>query len=138
MIEIRQASPQEADWVRAIWAKAQHPLRAVWIEEHLRAGNCHLALVDGTIAGYIIFAHTLFCMGFVEMLFVVQEHRRQGIATALMNHAERLCKTDRIFVSTNESNMTMHHLLGGRGYTPCGMLDLDPGDPEMFYAKKLK
>ena len=76
--------------------------------------------------------------GFVVMLCVHPERRRRGIGQALMRHAEVACRTQRIFASTNRSNLPMQRLLEGLGYRCSGMVDdLDPGDPELFYSRWL-
>ena len=61
-----------------------------------------------------------------------------GIGAALVGHVEGLCKSDRIFTSTNESNLPMQSLLQKLGYKRSGTVDdLDPGDPELFYSKPM-
>jgi GNAT superfamily N-acetyltransferase len=95
--------------------------------------------VDGTgVVGYLVMDHAFFERGFVVMLCVHPEHRRRGIGQALMRHAEVACRTQRIFTSTNRSNLPMQRLLEGLGYRCSGMVeDLDPGDPEVFYSRGL-
>lgn len=133
MIAIRQATLGD---LQAI--PARHPFREQWFETHVRDGNCHVAVSDREIVGHVIFAHTFFLMGFVEVIRVAEARRGEGIATALLRHVESLCTTDRIFASTNVSNTPMHNLLPKLGYAPCGTIDLDPGDPEIVYVKRLK
>ncbi len=138
MIEIRQATLADVEEIGEFDTPARHPFRAQWFEDHVRDGNCFIAVDNGKIVGHIIFAHTFYLMGFIEAVRVVEEHRRKGIAAKLLRHAESLCTTDRIFASTNVSNAPMHNLLPRLGYAPCGTIDLDPGDPEIVYVKKLK
>ena len=72
------------------------------------------------------------------MLFVELYHRRSGIGSALIQYIEGFCKSDRIFTSTNSSNKPMQDLLKKLEYNQSGIVyDLDPGDPELFYSKKL-
>ena len=72
------------------------------------------------------------------MLFVELYHRRSGIGSALIKYVEGFCKSDRIFTSTNASNKPMQDLLKKLEYNQSGIVnDLDPGDPELFYSKKL-
>ncbi|NQU09214.1 GNAT family N-acetyltransferase [bacterium] len=136
-IKIRPATSPDLEGIRAYDPAARHPFRVNWLEDHVRQGNCLVAVREGRIVGHAVFAHTFYLMGFVEALRVVAAHRRQGIATALLRHAESRCTTDRIFTSTNASNTPMHRLLPQLGYVPCGIIDLDPGDPEIVYVKRL-
>ncbi|MDA1297732.1 MAG: GNAT family N-acetyltransferase [Chloroflexi bacterium] len=43
------------------------------------------------------------------------EFRRQGIGTALLLKAREICKTRRLWTSTNESNLPMRGLLEAMG-----------------------
>lgn len=136
MIEIRLATVDDMDAIRAFAPAMRHPFRARWFEQHVRDGNCFVAVQGAEVVGYTIFAHTFFLLGFIEMLAVAPEHRRKGVASALIQHAEKLCTTDRIFTSTNTSNRPMQNLMAKLAYVPSGMIDLDPGDSEIVYSKR--
>ncbi len=44
--------------------------------------------------------------------------------------------TDRVFSSTNVSNVAMQAVFDRYGWRRCGQIDeLDPGDPELVYVK---
>jgi ribosomal protein S18 acetylase RimI-like enzyme len=74
----------------------------------------------------------------MAMLCVRPECRRQGIGTALVRHVESLCKTDKLFTSTNESNRPMRALLAKLQYVCSGVIhNLDEGDPEIVYFKRV-
>jgi len=114
----------------------------------LRPPNKHArflrALVNGdvsvaedarTVADFMwlteFFGHT-----FVNVLAIEAEHRRHGYAGMLLEFAERDALTDRVFTSTNRSNVPMHTLLAHYGWTRCGEVDhIDPGDPEIVYVE---
>jgi len=137
-VGIRPATDNDIGAIRAIDPSPQHPERPGWLAERVGAGRCLVAVIEGEVVGYVVLDHAFFLMGFVEMLRVAETHRRQGIATALMTRVEALCTTDRLFTSTNVSNAPMHALLPRLGYAPCGTIDLDPGDAEIVYVKRLK
>ncbi len=112
--------------------------RRRFIAERVAAGQTFVALELGVVVGCVVLDHGFFERGFVAMLTVHPERRRQGIGRALMRQAERACRTPRIFTSTNRSNLPMQRLLEGLGYRRSGMVDdLDPGDPELFYSRWL-
>ena len=75
---------------------------------------------------------------FVNVLAVAEHERRRGFAGDLLAAAAEEAATDRIFISTNRSNAPMHAVLERYGWLRCGEVDqLDPGDPEIFYVKRL-
>lgn len=102
------------------------------------AGNCYVAR-NPRIAGYLVLDHSFFGNGFVSLLFVKDNFRRHGVGSALMLHAESLCKTDKLFISTNMSNYPMQSLLGRLGYAMNGVIDeLNESDPELVFFKRVK
>lgn len=73
------------------------------------------------------------------MLYVHSGWQRHGIGTKLLKHLETVCQTDRLFTSTNLSNVNMQALLAKLGYKLTGVIhDLDEGDPELVYVKYLQ
>ena len=73
------------------------------------------------------------------MLYVARDYRRRGVGSALLEQVERLCKTQKLFTSTNLSNSSMQALLSRRGYVHSGVIhNLDEGDPEVVYFKRLR
>ena len=72
------------------------------------------------------------------MLYIHQDYRRNGVGAALMKHMESECRTEKLFTSTNQSNIPMQRLLAKLEYKPSGKVEnLDEGDPELIYFKKL-
>ena len=56
-----------------------------------------------------------------------------------MNHLESVCRTGKIFTSTNLSNVLMQSLLSNLGYKLSGVIhNLDEDDPELVYCKVLR
>lgn len=109
------------------------------IAEAITEDRCHVAELSGRPVGLVIMEQSFYGHGFVSLLFVDAEHRREGIATALMGHAERLCPTAKLFTSTNRSNEPMQRLCEALGYEPSGVIyNLDEDDPELVYVKRLR
>lgn len=100
---------------------------------------CSLVAVLGTrIVGYAAMAPTFFERAFVSLLSVHPEHRRQGVATALMKAMESRCQGEKLFTSTNLSNQPIQALLGKIGYRLCGIVEeMDEGDPELIFVRRL-
>lgn len=97
--------------------------------------NCYIS-IDKEIMGYAVLEYTFYETGFVSMLYVHPDYRHNGIGSALMRHLESLCQTNKLFTSTNLSNLPMQHLLAKLKYKLSGTIqDLDENDPELIYVK---
>ena len=113
--------------------------RGRWIAESILAGQCYKAAISGRTAGFIIFNYSFYENGFVALLIVDPSTRRMGMGKRLMEYVEQICRTNKLFTSTNESNLPMQGLLESCGYVKSGFIDnLDEGDPELVYYKKLR
>jgi GNAT superfamily N-acetyltransferase len=101
-------------------------------------GRVSVARVDNIVRGFVISDTSFFDQGFVRLLFVHQDFRHRGLATALMRAAELDCQTDKLFTSTNQSNLAMQQLCERIGYQRSGIVEnLDDSDPELIYVKRL-
>ena len=90
------------------------------------------------VIGYGVLNYTFYYNGCIDMLYVHSEHRRRGAGAALLQHMESLCRTPKLFTSTNLSNLRMQSLLAKLGYELSGVIhNLDEGDPEIVYFKRL-
>ncbi len=133
MTGIRVATPSDVPDMIAIladtpWEKSAF-LRAATL-------NNEVAVIDegaGPIA-FVVWNREFFDRPFVWLIAVAPHARRQGLAELLFAHVENDARGSRLYTSTNETNTAMHALLGKRGYVRRGDLDLDPGDPEIFYS----
>ena len=106
-----------------------------WLSE----GHVVVAEMDEVVVGYAVLDHSFFGHGFISMLMVEKESRRKGVATMLVARLEERCKTGKLFTSTNQSNRPMQALMKSMSYEPSGTVyNLDDGDPELFYVKRLE
>jgi len=113
---------------------ARDPERIAQIEAWVRAGQCHLAVLNGSVVGYVALTRGFFHRPFIEMLMVSEAVRRQGIGRALIGHCIALVPDGDLWSSTNQSNMPMRLLLPALGFVESGRVDgLDEGDPELIY-----
>jgi GNAT superfamily N-acetyltransferase len=139
LVTVRSAVSTDIEHIVRIdsCARADETRRTL-IESGIARAECLVAFDDELPVGYGVMSHLFFNRGFVSLIYVDAAHRRQRVATRLFDEFERRCRSNRIFTSTNLSNLTMQGLLASRGYGLSGMVqDLDEGDPEMFYSKKL-
>lgn len=137
---IRDATEHDIDGIIAIdHIAAAEETRRRHIREWIRRGCAIIALIDERVVGYAVLEYTFFSCGFISMLIVQEAYRRQGIATALVKRLEEACKTAKLFTSTNESNDPMQAFMASMSYEPSGVVhNLDDGDPELFYFKRVK
>ncbi|MDQ6942812.1 MAG: GNAT family N-acetyltransferase [Candidatus Eremiobacteraeota bacterium] len=92
---------------------------------------------DGdAIAAYAWIYEGFFGHTFLAYLATQPHDRRNGLAGMLLRATEQRAVTDRVFSSTNVSNVAMQAVFDRYGWRRCGQIDeLDPGDPELVYVK---
>lgn len=118
------------------------PSRHEYIRRAVRAGNCYVLANDGDrstqIAAYAVLVYSFYECGMIGMLMVASDHRQRGFGGKLISYLEGECNTQKLFTSTNESNIAMRSLLTKLGYKPSGVIyNLDSGDPELVFFKQL-
>jgi GNAT superfamily N-acetyltransferase len=140
MIEIRKAVEGDADGIISFDHVAQREeQRRSFILDSVRNGTAWVGVLDDRVVGYAVLEYTFYGRGFISMLYMHPEHRGNGFGTALVQHLEGVCRTEKLFTSTNESNRPMQGLMAKLEYSCSGIINnLDPGDPEIVYFKQLR
>lgn len=140
MFSIRSAVSDDVDSLCTLDHLAQRDSRRrAFIERSVQAGDCYVVEAHYQVVGYAVLEYTFYEQGFVSMLYIHPEYRRQGAGTMLMRYLESICQTPKLFTSTNLSNFPMQSLLAKLGYTLSGVIHhLDEDDPELVYVKYLK
>lgn len=140
MISIRQAREADIEALCSLDLIArQDNGRREFIRREVGAGNCFVAVMKETVAGYGVLNYNFHDHGWIDMLYLDSNHRRCGAGAALWKRLESLCRTEKLFTSTNLSNLPMQSLLARLGYILSGViLNLDEGDPEIVYFKRLR
>jgi len=111
--------------------------RQAFIRKAIENSYCTVLTVEDSAVAYIIVKRNFFGWPFIELVYVRTDFRQYGYATALMRHIEATCKSEKLFTSTNLSNLPMQRLLEKLGYVISGVVhNLDEGDPEVFYFKR--
>lgn len=139
MFSIRPATNTDIDVICKFDYVAQlHRQRRAFIERSLRADHCLVIEAQQHVVGYAVLEYSFYDQGFVSMLYIHPEYRRQSAGVQLMQHLESACQTPKMFTSTNLSNLPMQSLLAKLGYTLSGVIHhLDEADPELVYVKYL-
>lgn len=136
-VQIRGATPSD---VAALLAMDTHlktdPNRASAIPEWVRSGGCLVAELGDRSVGYTAVRNIFFHQPMIEILMVAAAHRRSGIGRALLRAALALAAADKVWTSTNRSNLPMQALLRAEGFVYAGMVEgLDVDDAELFYFR---
>jgi ribosomal protein S18 acetylase RimI-like enzyme len=114
-------------------------VRKDFIESAILAHNCLVARIDREVVGFAITNQTFYDQTFIWLLIVTPEHRRKGVATELIRIIESNCPTQKLFTSTNRSNIITRELLEKLEFVPSGRIDnLDENDPELVYFKRVR
>lgn len=100
-------------------------------------GACYVALTDDTPVGFAVLDTFLHGHGLLRIIGVHPEHRRQGIAAALVRRVEQHCPTDRLFTATSADNTAMQQTAEALGFELAGHIDGIDDHRELFYLKRL-
>jgi len=137
-VHVRKARADELSLLEKMPHALHYTHHLSFIRHALGTKECLVADIDGAVAGFVVWDRGFYARPFLWMLGVDPDHQHEGIASTLIEHVESLNAGHNLYTSTNESNSPMQGLLAKRGFTPVGRLEnLDPGDPEVFYVKKL-
>ncbi len=135
-MEIRLAGYLDADAIIRLDPVVQNDrIRVNFIHQTVTSRNCYMALIDKQAVGYGVLDYSFFGHGFVSMLYVGREFRRQGVGSGLMRHMERTCKTGKLFTTVHESNTPLHAFLEKLDYRPSGAIEnlADEGCERIYF-----
>lgn len=113
--------------------------RGKMIGRAVHARQCFVAANSSKLAAFGIMDYSFFGQGFINLLIVGNDFRRSGLAGRLIARLTDICRTEKIFTSTNRSNLPMQKVLDKYGFKQCGIInELDEGDPELVYYKRTR
>ena len=137
-MEIRSAAIADYDRLVALDGLGPgNPQRRDQIRAWIETGCCYLVETSGSVRACGVLDYHFFGNGFIELVMVGENFRRQGLGIALVRHFKEICATPKLFTSTNASNLQMQKLLNSAGFRTSGFVDnLDENDPEIvFYVR---
>ncbi len=139
MVGVEEATEQDINSLLALdYRTTGSTRRKDFITEAVKAGQCFVKRENDNITGFGILEYTFYEQGFIGLLIVDSEYRRRGIASAIIKYFESICKTKKLFTSTNESNIIAQEVYESLGFKKSGCIEnLDEGDPEIIYFKQL-
>ena len=136
---IRLAVPADLPALRFVvpLMRADHD-REHLVCSSLDRGECFVVADGDDIQGFLILNYALFGHAFIPLLVVAVSDRRRGLATALIEEAERQCVRSKLFISCNRSNLPAQYLFERCGFVPSGVVEnLDDDDEELVFFKAL-
>jgi ribosomal protein S18 acetylase RimI-like enzyme len=139
-MRIEPATMADCDEVCALDRTVSGPHdRGDALREWIRRGECLVARTDsGLLIGFAIANGSFFAQYFLVLLVVHEDHRRRGVASALIRAVEARSPTPKLFTSTNQSNTAMQAVCESLGFVRSGVIEnLDEGDPEIIYFKRV-
>lgn len=112
--------------------------RRSFISSAIASRKCYKAVLNGEVVGFMVLERGLYGHAFISFMITHPGHRREGIGSALIEYAESIAPTDKLFTSTNTGNIEMQKLCESLGFVRSSSIDsLDSEDAEIVYYKPI-
>ena len=137
ILEVKQVNDALAEMV-ALFRVALRSYKGIVSKPNIEAGReemeeylsakfpVYVALVNGEYAGYVV-CRVDSGVVWVESIFVKEEYRRHGVATALHGKAEKIAASygdDTVYNYVHPNNHRMIEFLRKRGYTVLNLIEI--------------
>lgn len=133
---LRTANPTDHSWLNA----HDHHVSPEELHNTINLGRVLIAEIpDGTPVGWLRYNLFWDNIPFMNLLYVMEGHRSQGVGTALVKEWEKSMYTKgyRAFMTSTQSNEEAQHFYRKLGYRDVGGLLL-PGEPmEIIFLKNI-
>jgi N-acetylglutamate synthase-like GNAT family acetyltransferase len=137
MRSIRKAALDEVSAIASIDRDFASRGRDEFVLRAAQKGYAFVLEEGGQIIGTGVLEYTFFEQGFISLIYVSPSARRTGAGEMLLRYFVSVCKTPKLFSSTNRSNKPMQALFAKAGFELSGIIhNLDPNDPEIVYYKR--
>lgn len=109
-----------------------------YLKKAIRQHRAFVALQGRIPCGVLVWNHDFYNHYFIDLVAVHPAFRRRGIALALLNKMETICRDKKLYCSTNRSNKRMQKVLHRAKYRRAGSISfLERGDVEWLFYKKI-
>lgn len=138
MVEIAKAGQSDKEWL----LREDHRVGETWVSRCIALGEYLIAREEGEIVGFLRFSRFWGRIPYMEMIRVLDGHRRSGVGTALFLIWEKEMRDSgaRLLMTSSECDESRPQDWHRRnGFSETGSIDL-PGIqlvPEVFFLKKL-
>ncbi|HRK35144.1 MAG TPA: GNAT family N-acetyltransferase [Candidatus Hydrogenedentes bacterium] len=113
--------------------------RRSFLSSAIAARRCYKAVVGSEAVGFMVIEKGLYGHAFISFMIVHPGHRREGVASALIDYAEFIAPTDKLFTSTSTGNTDMQRLCESLGFVRSSSIDnLESDESEIVYYKQLE
>lgn len=159
-MEIRTAREDELEQILALYGRARDYMRSQgnlhqWVGGYpsrelvaadIRGGACRVCLLEGQLVGVFCYfpgpdpTYAAIDGGWLTdgpygvIHRIAADAHRQGVASACFAYALARCPSLRI--DTHRDNLPMQRALAKNGFTHCGTIYLENGDPRLAYEKR--
>ena len=117
MLSIRRSTLRDVGRIRDVDPMARESEeRRQQLASWTAGGRVMIGLVDDSIVGFAVFTDVFFHQPFIELLFIGEAHRRRSYGRALIEHCVRASPGQKVWTSTNTSNVAMRDLLEKAGF----------------------
>jgi N-acetylglutamate synthase-like GNAT family acetyltransferase len=138
MRSIRKAALNDVSAIASLDRDFASRGREEFVRRAAQKGYAVVLDQDGQIIGLGVLEYTFFEWGLISLVYVIPSARRTGAGEMLLRYLVSICKTRKLFSSTNRSNEPMQVLFTKVGFEVSGVIhNLDPNDPEIVYYKAL-
>ncbi|HVZ81961.1 MAG TPA: GNAT family N-acetyltransferase [bacterium] len=123
MVEINKAAAPK-------WHQLRH------LNAALKEKRAFIAFVGRIPAGFLIWTKDFYSHYFIDLVVVHPKMRRYGVASAMIRAMEAFSAGNKLFSSTNKSNVAMQSVFERNGFVKSGFIShLDRNNPELIYYK---
>lgn len=123
MVEINKAAAPK-------WHQLRH------LNAALKEKRVFIAFVGRIPAGFLIWTKDFYSHYFIDLVVVHPQMRRHGVAVAMIRAMEAFSAGNKLFSSTNKSNLAMQSVFERAGFVKSGFIShLDRNNPELIYYK---
>lgn len=113
--------------------------RRSFLSSAIAGRHCFKATINGEPVGFMVIEQGFRGHSFISFMVVHPGHRRAGVATALIEYAESIAPSDRLYTSASIANVEMQRLCESLGFIRTGSIDnLDGDDSEIVYYKEIE
>ncbi|MED1602720.1 GNAT family N-acetyltransferase [Alkalihalophilus marmarensis] len=110
--------------------------RGEMIKKAIELEHCIIVKEEDAITGFLIYDTNFFGCSFILLIIISPSKRRKGYASKLIEYMMDHSPTQKVFSSTNRSNVNMQKVFKKNGFTESGIVEnLDEGDPEIIYFR---
>src|ERR1700758_5569332 len=135
---VRKASAKDVRVIQAFDSESSELGRKALIERAVSEGNAYVVEQKNVVIGIGVLEYTFFDQGFVSLIYVKPQERRTRVGETLLHHLLSICRTPKLFSSTNRSNLPMQALFLKTGFAESGIIyNLDVDDPEVIYYQAI-